>query len=227
VTCVIPDSLPEANCSDLVLVQRPLGFISQYGAYFMNSIAKRHISAGKVGVALTHFNTKSVAALPIPLPPLVEQRRIVEEVERRLSVIDELAGVVAINVKRAERMRLAILNAAFNGNIAASTPNRLTSEPPDNAIKRESIPDPVSARTERELIVSATPSAMLADAVVLHETLRASPVGLSPIQLLRQSGHGLQTMDAFYAALKQLVDGGKIRETRDPNDPSIVKLIVT
>ena len=68
VTCVIPESLPEANCSDLVLIQRPLGFVPQYGAYFMNSLAKRHVAAGKVGVALIHFNTKSVAALAAPPP---------------------------------------------------------------------------------------------------------------------------------------------------------------
>jgi len=63
VTCVIPETLPDANCSDLVLIQRPLGFVPQYGAYYMNSLAKRHVAAGKVGVALIHFNTKSVAAL--------------------------------------------------------------------------------------------------------------------------------------------------------------------
>lgn len=118
VTCVIPDSLPEANCSDLVLVQRPLGFIPQYGAYFMNSLAKRVVEAGKVGVALTHFNTKSVAAMPIPLPPLAEQKRIVAEVERRLSVIDELEAVVARNLHRADRLRQAVLQKAFKGELA-------------------------------------------------------------------------------------------------------------
>jgi len=62
---VIPDSLPHSNCSDLVLIQRPLGFLLKYGAYFMKSLAKQHVAAGKVGVALIHFNTKSVAALEI------------------------------------------------------------------------------------------------------------------------------------------------------------------
>lgn len=115
VTCVIPDSLPEANCSDLVLVQRPLGFIPQYGAYYMNSLAKRHVAAGKVGVALIHFNTKSVAALAVPLPPLAEQKRIIAEVERRLSVIDELEAVVSANLQRATRLRQAILHKSFSG----------------------------------------------------------------------------------------------------------------
>ena len=115
VTCVIPDTLPDSNCSDLVLVQRPLGFVPQYGAYYMNSLAKRHVAAGKVGVALTHFNTKSVAALAVPLPPLAEQTRIVTEVERRLSVVEELETVVNVNLQRATRLRQSVLQQAFSG----------------------------------------------------------------------------------------------------------------
>ncbi len=118
VTCVIPDSLPDANCSDLVLIQRPLGFVPQYGAYYMNSLAKRHVAAGKVGVALIHFNTKSVAALAVPLPPLAEQTQIVAEVERRLSVVEKLESVVSANLQRATRLRQSILQKAFTGNLA-------------------------------------------------------------------------------------------------------------
>jgi type I restriction enzyme S subunit len=115
VTCVIPDSIPYANCSDLVLVQQPLGFVSKYGAYYMNSLAKRQVAAGKVGVALIHFNTKSVAELSLPLPPLAEQSRIVAEVERRLSVIEGMDAAVDANLKRAARLRQAILQKAFSG----------------------------------------------------------------------------------------------------------------
>ena len=122
VTCVIPDTMPEANCSDLVLIQRPSGFVPQYGAFFMNSLAKRHVEAGKVGVALTHFNTKSVAAMAIPLPPLAEQRRIVAEVERRLSVIEELESMATVNLQRAARLRQSILQKAFAGELVASIP---------------------------------------------------------------------------------------------------------
>ena len=117
VTCVIPESLRDANCANLVLVQRPLGFVPQYGAYYMNSLAKRHVAAGKVGVALIHFNTKSVAALAVPLPPLAQQARIVAEVERRLSVVEEVETVVNTNLQRAARLRESILQKAFSGQL--------------------------------------------------------------------------------------------------------------
>ncbi len=54
----------------------------------------------------------------IPLPPLAEQKRIVAEVERRLSVVEELESVVSANLQRATRLRQSILQKAFTGELA-------------------------------------------------------------------------------------------------------------
>ena len=122
ISCVVPDSLPEANCADLVLVQEPYGVLPRYGAYYLNSLARRDIRAGQVGIALTHFNTKSVAALSVALPPLAEQERIVAEVERRLSMIDETEVVIGANMKRSARLRQTILKCAFEGKLVPQDP---------------------------------------------------------------------------------------------------------
>jgi type I restriction enzyme S subunit len=50
-------------------------------------------------------------------PPLAEQRRIVAEVERRLSVVQELEATLAANLARAERLRQSILKRAFEGKL--------------------------------------------------------------------------------------------------------------
>jgi type I restriction enzyme S subunit len=63
-----------------------------------------------------HF--QFVRKAPLRLPPLAEQTRIVAEVERRLSVVEELESVVTANLQRATRLRQSILQKAFTGQLA-------------------------------------------------------------------------------------------------------------
>ena len=77
-------------------------------------------SAGQHNISMT-----VLSQMPIPLPPLAEQARIIAEVERRLSVVDELSALVAAILLRSTRLRQAILQRAFAGQPqsgSASTP---------------------------------------------------------------------------------------------------------
>ena len=51
------------------------------------------------------------------IPPLDEQHRIVAEVERRLSLLEELKHVVSANLQRAKRLHQSILHCVFEGRI--------------------------------------------------------------------------------------------------------------
>ena len=76
-------------------------------------LAKRvRTTAGQAGIS-----GGDLKGIPIPLPPSAEQKRIVEEVERRISVIVEIEATVKANLKRAERLRQSILHRAFTGNL--------------------------------------------------------------------------------------------------------------
>ena len=59
----------------------------------------------------------------VPLPPLAEQHRIVADVDRRLSVIQQTEAAVEANLTRAARLRQSILKQAFSGNLVAEDPD--------------------------------------------------------------------------------------------------------
>ena len=73
--------------------------------------------------SMRNIGQDRIKQIRIPLPPLSEMGRISAEVERRLSVIDELEIQVEANLKRAERLRQAILKRAFEGKLVPQDPD--------------------------------------------------------------------------------------------------------
>jgi type I restriction enzyme S subunit len=69
------------------------------------------------GIGRPDLHLEEIRDFYFPLPPLAEQTRIVAEVERRLSVVEELESVVSANLQRATRLRQSILQKAFTGEL--------------------------------------------------------------------------------------------------------------
>lgn len=89
--------------------------------YFQKNYADiRRLSFGGVQPNLSLGIIKSTA---IPLPPLDEQHIIVDEVERRLSLVEDLDNSIKVNLKRAERLRQSILIQAFSGRLVPQDPS--------------------------------------------------------------------------------------------------------
>ncbi len=82
-----------------------------------------HLEQFAPATAQKNINLQVLSELAVPLPPLTEQRRIVAEVERRLSVIQQAEAAVEASRQRAERLRQSILKRAFAGELAPQDPN--------------------------------------------------------------------------------------------------------
>src|SRR5262249_9762064 len=93
-----------------------------------SSIVRQQYLPKIIGSTAPHLNVSEVKTLVIPVPPLVEQHHIVVEVERHLSITQELENVTAQELQRASRLRQSILRQAFAENEIPSRA-RLAKEP--------------------------------------------------------------------------------------------------
>ena len=79
--------------------------------------------AGSTTTNISNITSGRLAQIPVRVPPLAEQHRIVAEVERRLSLIQKAEDVVEANLKKADRLRQSILKQAFSGRLAPQDPD--------------------------------------------------------------------------------------------------------
>ena len=82
-----------------------------------SKVVKRQITNITQGVAQQKISLARFAQIGFPLPPLLEQRAILDEIDRRLSVTEELEATIETSLKRAERLRQTILQRAFAGSV--------------------------------------------------------------------------------------------------------------
>ncbi len=82
--------------------------------------AKDKLERFAPATAQKNINLDVLQQVAIPLPPLAEQKRIVAEVEGRLSVVEELESVVLANLQRGNRLKQSILQRAFRTSPEAS-----------------------------------------------------------------------------------------------------------
>ncbi len=92
---------------------------SLYISYFSQTqTARNHFfKHGKQTVNLASINMTVLSNLPIVLCSTVEQKLILDEIESRLSVCDQLEATLTENLNKAEALRQSILKRAFEGKL--------------------------------------------------------------------------------------------------------------
>ena len=91
---------------------------AKYFSWYLRSPAVAHqIENERSGTAQPQLPIRDFRTFIICFPCRPEQKRIVEEIERKLSVVDQLEAVVNANLQRAARLRHSILQQAFEGKL--------------------------------------------------------------------------------------------------------------
>ena len=133
---IIPTTLPQANFNQAAVLIRPYKFKEVLVSYLkiyleemseINSIATRG-SAGQVNISLTQSQN-----MRIPIPPLNEVRRIIEEVSKYDILIDSLKQNITDIQNLIAYTKSKILDLAIHGKLVPQDPN---DEPAIELLKR-------------------------------------------------------------------------------------------
>lgn len=107
-------------------------------------------SAGQHNVSLS-----LLGKMPIPLPSIGTQQAIMLEVERRMSIVEDVENSIIANLKRAEHLRQTVLRNAFAGQLVPQDP---TDEPASVLLDRLRTERAAAPRRRSRSVDRKTPS---------------------------------------------------------------------
>ena len=126
---IVPDVFGDADVNQHVLIMRPVeSKVSDYlHAAIISPLVQMAIMADQVGATKEGLSATKAAKLIVPLPPLAEQRRIVERVSRLAPLVEECGRLEGareeLDAALPGRLRRSVLQAAVRGGLVPQDPS--------------------------------------------------------------------------------------------------------
>lgn len=116
---VVPARYNGYNAIDVVIAVPDISkVIPEFLAQYTNSpMGRAIVKKNERGAAQGHLNVSAYANLPIGVPDLQEQEKLVKQISDRLSVCDSIEKTVDTALAQADAMQQSILKQAFEGTL--------------------------------------------------------------------------------------------------------------
>lgn len=88
----------------------------QYLFYYL-PIPLKFINANTPSVTVKHLSSKTISQIPIPIPPLVVQKQLVELLDREIARLDAINDKIQSVLDNSEELKQSILHRAFTGEL--------------------------------------------------------------------------------------------------------------
>lgn len=199
--------------------------ISSYIVIAANSgVSRQYIeahlftTAGQWGIS-----GRNLKFTPIPFPSAAEQALVVREVERRLAAADRLTETLSRQLERAHAARQFLLNQAFSGDLVPQDPD---DESASFLLERILAARHAPAKKPRGQLMSRSRTATkTAERRSLLTVLQENGGPMTPEELFHASGHSQESVDQFFAELRELTDiPARIVEERKSKAIALLKV---
>jgi type I restriction enzyme S subunit len=176
-------------------------------------------TAGQYNLSLTRLN-----GMAIPLPPLVEQRQIIQEVERRLAAADLLAATLESQIVRAHATRHALLLDAFSGRLVIQQSSDESATVLLERLQASRHAEKQKPKAKRMPKAKSRTTGVTARRNLLDFLKDDTP--MTPEELFHAAGYSQDSVDEFFADLRELTtDPPKVIEERKDGRVTLLRVI--
>ncbi len=117
-SAVVREDLDGANCHALIIA-RPVRDVNSYylNLFLESRLGKNLLKRTQTGATLKHLNTTRIKDITIPIPPIDEQKEIVEYLESERKRFNSMISQIKQSIERLKEYRTALITEAVTGQI--------------------------------------------------------------------------------------------------------------
>lgn len=105
--------------SSLLIIRGEEVFTSDFLYYLMLGPQLQSIVSARItGSAIPHLFQQDIKEFVLMVPPIEEQKQIVQEIEYRLTILDDLERTIKSNLQKIEEFKYTLLKKSFEGGLS-------------------------------------------------------------------------------------------------------------